>query len=55
MPAHSGIWHTPPNVGILILNTISKFSKVKNKTKKRPPKFKKKSKTDIRSTEIKKI
>ena len=26
-------------VGILIQNTISKFSKTKNQTKKRPPKF----------------
>ena len=30
---------TPPKVGILIQNTISKFSKTKNQTKKRPPKF----------------
>ena len=31
----------PPNVGILIQNTISKFSKTKNQTQKRPPKVKK--------------
>ena len=31
----------PPNMGILIQNTISKFSKTKNQTKKRPPKVKK--------------
>ena len=29
----------PPKVGILIQNTISKFSKTKNQTKKRPPKI----------------
>ena len=29
----------PPKVGILILNTISKFSKTVNQTQKRPPKF----------------
>ena len=28
----------PPKVGILIQNTISKFSKTKNQTQKRPPK-----------------
>ena len=28
----------PPKVGILIQNTISKFSKTKNQTKKIPPK-----------------
>ena len=27
----------PPKVGIWIQNTISKFSKTKNQTKKRPP------------------
>ena len=27
----------PPKVGILILNTIQKFSKTKNQTKKRTP------------------
>merc|ERR1712030_58187 len=32
----------PPKVGILILDPISKFSKVKNETQKRPPKKKKK-------------
>ena len=31
----------PPKVDILILNTIFKFSKVKNKTPKRPPKVSK--------------
>ena len=31
--------HTPPKVEILIQNTISKFSKTKNQTQKRPPKF----------------
>ena len=32
----------PKKVGILIQNTISKFSKTKNQTQKRPPKVKKK-------------
>ena len=31
-------------MGILFQNTISKFSKTKNKTKKRPPKVTKRSK-----------
>ena len=29
----------PLKVGIVIQNTISKYSKTKNQTKKRPPKF----------------
>ena len=34
--------HTPPkNVGILIQNAISKFSKTKKQTKKNPLKFQK--------------
>ena len=33
-----------PKVNILILNTISKFSKTKNLTKKRPPKVPKNQK-----------
>ena len=35
----------PPKVGILIQNTISKFSKTKNQTKKKPLKFQKIKKT----------
>ena len=34
----SFIKQTPPKVGILIQNTISKFLKTKNQTQKRPPK-----------------
>ena len=34
----------PPKVGILIQNTISKFSKIKNQTKKRPLKIPKNQK-----------
>merc|ERR1712089_106165 len=34
----------PPKVDILIQNTILKFSKIKNQTKKRPPKIQKKKK-----------
>ena len=34
----------PPKVEILIQNAISKFSKTKNLTKKRPPIFPKKEK-----------
>ena len=34
----------PPKVGILIQNTILKFSKTKNQTKKRPPKVPKNQK-----------
>ena len=41
-------------MGILIQNTISKFSKTQNKTQKRPPKFKK-IKTYIRRPQIKKF
>ena len=33
-----------PKVGILIQNTISKFSKTKNQTQKRPPKVPKNQK-----------
>ena len=40
---------------ILIQNTISKFSKTKNSTQKRPPKVLKKSKTYIRKPQIKKF
>ena len=32
---------TPPKVGILILDPISKFSKIKNETQKDPLKFQK--------------
>ena len=45
----------PPKVGILIQNTISKFSKTKNKTQKRPPKVPKNKKTYIRRPQIKKF
>ena len=45
----------PPKVGILIKNTISKFSKTKNQTKKRPPLSSKKLKTYIRRPQIKKF
>ena len=34
----------PQKVGIMIQNTISKFSKTKNNTEKRPPKVKKNQK-----------
>ena len=34
----------PPKLGILIQNTIFKFSKTKNQTQKRPPKVKKNQK-----------
>ena len=44
----------PPKVGILIKITISKFSKTKNQTQKRPPQSSKKSKTYIRRPQIKK-
>ena len=49
----------PPKVGILIQSTISKFSKTKNQTQKRPPKFPKyqkgglKSKSFIKQTPLK--
>merc|ERR1712089_33374 len=33
------IKQSPPKLGILIQNTISKFSKTKYQTQKRPPKF----------------
>ena len=39
----------------MIQNTISKFSKTKNETKKRLPKVPKKSKTYIRRPQIKKL
>ena len=38
------IKQTPQKVGILIQNTISKFSKTKNQTQKRPPKVPKNQK-----------
>ena len=40
----SFIKQTLPKVGILIQNTISKFSKTKNQTQKRPPKVPKNQK-----------
>merc|ERR1711867_396102 len=40
----SFIKQTPPKVGILIQTTISKFSKTKNLTQKRPPKVPKNQK-----------
>ena len=45
----------PPKAGILIQNTISKYSKTKNQTQKTPPKVPKKSKTYIRRPQIKKF
>ena len=45
MPQIKNYYKTePPKVGILIQNTISKFSKTKNKTQKRPPKVPKNQK-----------
>ena len=44
---------TPPKVGILIQNTISKFSKTTNQIQKRPPKVPKKLKTYIGRPQIK--
>ena len=40
---------------IMIQNTISKFSKTKNQTQKRPPKVPKNKKTYIRMPQIKKF
>ena len=42
-------------MGILIQNTILKFSKTKNQTQKRPPKDQKSKKTYIRRPQIKKF
>merc|ERR1711947_65265 len=39
LKSKSFIKQTPPKVGILIQNTISKFSKTKNQTQKDPLKF----------------
>merc|ERR1712177_100003 len=53
LKSKSFIKQTPPKVGIMIQNTISKFSKTKNQTQKRPPKVPKKPKTYIRRPQIK--
>merc|ERR1711989_315844 len=45
----------PPNLGILIQNTIWKFSKTKNKTQKIPPKVPKKSIIYVRRPQVKKF
>merc|ERR1712089_40123 len=55
LKSKSFIKQTPPKVGILIQNTISKFFKTKNQTQKRPPKVPKKLKTYIRRPQIKKF
>merc|ERR1711867_387956 len=44
LKSKSFIKQTPPKVGILIQTTISKFSKTKNLTQKRPPKVPKNQK-----------
>merc|ERR1712082_98545 len=46
---------TPPKMGILIQNTILKYSKTKNQTQKRPAKVPKNKKTYIRRPQIKKF
>ena len=51
----SFIKQTPPKVGIIIQNTILKFSKTKSETQKRPSKFKKNEKKYIRRPQIEKI
>ena len=42
-------------MGILIQNTISKFSKTKNQTKKRPPKVKKEIKNIYKEASNQKV
>ena len=39
LKSNSFIKQTPPKEGILIQNTVSKFSKTENQTQKRPPKI----------------
>merc|ERR1712115_384471 len=55
LKSKSCIKQTPPKVGILIQNTISKFSKTKNKTKKRPPKVPKKKKNIYKEASNQKV
>merc|ERR1712089_53510 len=54
LKSKSFIKQTPPKVGFLIQNTISKFSKTKNQTKK-DLLYYKKSKTYIRRPQLKKF
>merc|ERR1712177_174163 len=55
LKSKSFIKQTPPKEGILIQNKISKFSKTKNQTQKRPPKVPKKLKSYIWRPQIKKF